>query len=109
MKPTSWELSSLWPPPSTSLAAGHLHLPLSLLRGLLKGLRRLGISPPLHAVVCGVSRFRPTPSTSAILARSGIPEVIVIAVRVRVRGVLQDLHDLEVGYVVFIVNGCAGA
>jgi hypothetical protein len=22
---------------------------------------------------------------------------------------LQDLHDLEVGYVVFIVNACAGA
>jgi hypothetical protein len=42
----------------------------------------------------------------------------VVAVRVRVRGgaaravlesLLQDLHDLEVGYVVFIVNACAGA
>jgi hypothetical protein len=41
----------------------------------------------------------------------------VIIVRVRVRGgaaravlesLLQDLHDLEVGYVVFIVNACAG-
>jgi hypothetical protein len=39
----------------------------------------------------------------------------VVAIRVRVRGgaarvvpelVLQDLHYLEVGYVVFIVNAC---
>jgi hypothetical protein len=60
----------------------------------------------------------PTPSTSAILAGKGIPGVIVIVVRVRVRGgaarvapesLLQDLHDLEVGYVVFIINACAGA
>jgi hypothetical protein len=57
------------------------------------------------------------PSTSAILAGSGILGVIVIAIQVRVhRGtaravlelLLQDLHDLEVGYVVFIVNACAG-
>jgi hypothetical protein len=42
----------------------------------------------------------------------------VVAVRVRVRGgaahavpesLLQDLHDLEFGYVVFIVNAYAGA
>jgi hypothetical protein len=42
----------------------------------------------------------------------------MVVVRVRVRGgaarvvpelLLQDLHDLEVGYVVFIVNACAGA
>jgi hypothetical protein len=42
----------------------------------------------------------------------------VVAVCVRVRGgaagavsesLLQELHDLEVGYVVFIVNTCAGA
>jgi hypothetical protein len=42
----------------------------------------------------------------------------MIAVRVRVRegiacavpeSLLQDLHDLEVGYVVFIVNACVGA
>jgi hypothetical protein len=60
----------------------------------------------------------PMPSTSAILAGSGIPGVIVIAVRLRVRrdaarvapeSLLQDLHNLEVGYVVFIVNACAGA
>jgi hypothetical protein len=60
----------------------------------------------------------PTPSTSAILVRTGIPGVIVIDVRVRVyegatcvgpESLLQDLHDLEVGYVVFIVNACAGA
>jgi hypothetical protein len=42
----------------------------------------------------------------------------VVTVRVRVHGgvaravpesLLQDLHDLEVGYIVFIVNACAGA
>jgi hypothetical protein len=42
----------------------------------------------------------------------------VITVRVQIRGgaarvvlesLLQDLYDLEVGYVVFIVNACAGA
>jgi hypothetical protein len=42
----------------------------------------------------------------------------VVVVRVRVQGgaarvvpesLLQDLHDLEVGYVVFTVNACAGA
>jgi hypothetical protein len=42
----------------------------------------------------------------------------MVAVRVRVHGdvaravpksLLQDLHDLEVGYIVFIVNACAGA
>jgi hypothetical protein len=55
------------------------------------------------------------PSTSAILAGSGISEVIVIVVRVRVcegagrvslESLIQDLHDLEVGY---INNACAGA
>jgi hypothetical protein len=58
------------------------------------------------------------PSTSAILAGLGILEVIVITVCVRVRGgatrvapesLLQYLHDLEVGYIVFIVNACAVA
>jgi hypothetical protein len=53
------------------------------------------------------------PSTSAILAGLGIPGVIVIDVRVLVRGgaaratsesLLQYLHDLEVGYIVFIAN-----
>jgi hypothetical protein len=42
----------------------------------------------------------------------------VITIRVQVRGgaarvvlelLLQDLHDLEVGYIVFIINACAGA
>jgi hypothetical protein len=42
----------------------------------------------------------------------------MVAIRVRVHGgaaravpesLLQDLHDLEVGYVIFIVNACAGA
>jgi hypothetical protein len=60
----------------------------------------------------------PIPSTSTILAKSRIPGVIVIAVRVQVCGgatravpesLLQDLYDLEVGYVVYIVKACAGA
>jgi hypothetical protein len=58
------------------------------------------------------------PSTSASLAGSGILGVIVIVIRVQVHGatahavpesLLQDLHDLEVGYIIFIVNACAGA
>jgi hypothetical protein len=53
-----------------------------------------------------------------ISAGTGIPGVIVVVVCVRVCGgaaravpesFLQDLHDLEVGYVVFVVNTCAGA
>jgi hypothetical protein len=66
----------------------------------------------------GFSDPCPTPSTSTILAGTGIPGVIVIVVRVRVHGgaarvapesLLQDLHDLEVDYIVFIINACAGA
>jgi hypothetical protein len=53
-----------------------------------------------------------------ISAGTGIPEVIMVAVRVRVFGgaarvmsesLLQDLHNLEVGYIVFIINACVGA
>jgi hypothetical protein len=53
-----------------------------------------------------------------ISAENGVPGVIVVYVHVRVRGgaacavpesLLQDLHGLKVGYVVFIVNACAGA
>jgi hypothetical protein len=53
-----------------------------------------------------------------ILARNRVPGVIVVAVHVRVRkgaaravpeSLLQDLHDLEVGYVVFDNNACVGA
>jgi hypothetical protein len=53
-----------------------------------------------------------------ISAGNGVPGVIVVAVRVRVRGgaahavpksLLQDLHDFEIGYVVSIINTCAGA
>jgi hypothetical protein len=48
----------------------------------------------------------------------GISGVIVIVVRVRVCGgasravpesLLQDLHDLEIGYIVFIAIACVGA
>jgi hypothetical protein len=31
------------------------------------------------------------------------------AARVAPESLLQDLHNLEVGYVVFIINACAGA
>jgi hypothetical protein len=40
----------------------------------------------------------------AVLAR-----VRVRAARVASKSLLQDLHDLEVGYIVFIVNACARA
>jgi hypothetical protein len=36
-----------------------------------------------------------------------IVRVQVHAARVVPKSLLQDLHDLEVGYVVFIVNACA--
>jgi hypothetical protein len=97
-------------PPATSTS-------LSLPRGLMKGC----VGGRSHQAACRrVVEFLdpcPTPSTSAILARTGILGVIVIAVHVRVCGgaaratpesLLQDLHDLEVGYFVFIVNACAG-
>jgi hypothetical protein len=43
-------------------------------------------TPPLHASCYRVSGFSPKPSTSAILARSEIPWVIVITICVRLRG-----------------------
>jgi hypothetical protein len=109
--------SSLWPSPTTStwpLASSTL----SLLRGLLR-VAKVG-DHTTAARRCAVEFLDPCPmpSTSAILAGMGILGVIMIVVRVRVRGgaarvapesLLQDLHDLEVGYVVFIVNACAGA
>jgi hypothetical protein len=62
------------------------------------------------------------PCSKAIYFRisvgNGVSGVIMVAVRVRVRGgaaravpesLLQDLHDLEVGYVVFASNACEGA
>jgi hypothetical protein len=67
---------------------------------------------------CGVSESLSKAIYFRILAGNGVLGVIVVAVRVRVHGgaaravrelLLQDLHDLEVGYVVFIVNACVGA
>jgi hypothetical protein len=90
-----------WPPPSTFLT---LAWPPEGLR------RRRRITTATHR--------RATEFPHPCSAGSGILGVIVIAVRVRVRGgaarvvpksLLQDLHDLEVGYVVFIINACAGA
>jgi hypothetical protein len=112
------EPSSTWPPSSTSLAASHLHLPSSIPRGLPKGWVGGRSHHRCTPSCCGVSGSHPKPSTSAILVGSGIPGVIVITVRVRVRGgaahvaaelLFQDLHDLEVVYIVFIANACAGA
>jgi hypothetical protein len=49
---------------------------------------------------------------------NGVPGVITVAICVRVcegaahavlESLLQDLYDLEVGYVVFIDNACTGA
>jgi hypothetical protein len=98
-----------WLPPSTFLT------PVWPPKGLR---RRRGITTAARRHAAEFSEPCLKPSTSAILARSGILGVIVITVRVRVRGgatravselLLQDLHDLEVDYVVFIVNACVGA
>jgi hypothetical protein len=71
-----------------------------------EGLRRRRESPTRHAVVLRLQSLY-----FHILARNGVPGVIVVAVRVRVHGgaaravpesLCQDLHDLEVGYVVFV-------
>jgi hypothetical protein len=64
----------------------------------------------------------PDPCSKVVYFRisvgNGISGVIVVTIHVRVRGgaarvvpesLLQDLHDLEVGYVVFDNNACAGA
>jgi hypothetical protein len=67
---------------------------------------------------CGVSGSLSKGIYFRISAGTRILGVIVVAVRVRVRegaarvvpeSLLQDLHELEVGYIVFIVNACAGA
>jgi hypothetical protein len=67
---------------------------------------------------CGVFRSLSKAIYFRISAGNGVPRVIVVVVHVRVHGgaahvvpesLLQDLHDLEVGYVVFIVNAFAGA
>jgi hypothetical protein len=111
-----------WPPTSTSWCTGLPGPPPSTLF-----LSRVASRTATHvgdhtiAACCLAAEFLdpcPMPSTTAILAGTGILGVIVIVVRVRVRGgaarvasesLLQGLHDLEVGYVVFIVNACAGA
>jgi hypothetical protein len=111
-----------WPPTSTSWCAGLLGPPPSTLSlSLMASRRAVHVGDHTTAARCRAAEFPdpcPTPSTSAILAGMGIPGVIVIAIRVRVRrgaahvapeSLLQELHDLEVGYVVFIVNACAGA
>jgi hypothetical protein len=99
------------PPLATALC-------LSLLRGLPKGcvgdLDHHRCTPSCYGVFESLAKvvyFR-------ISAGTGIPGVIVVTVHVQVRqgatralpeSLLQDLHDLEVSYVVFIVNACAGA
>jgi hypothetical protein len=64
------------------------------------------------------SRIHSTPSTSAILVGSGIQEVIMITIRVQVRGgatrvasesLLQDLRSPWVDYIGFIDIACVGA
>jgi hypothetical protein len=64
----------------------------------------------------------PDPCSKAVYFRISLGNrilgVIVVTIHVRVRegaarvvpeSLLQDLHDLEVGYVVFDNNTCAGA
>jgi hypothetical protein len=112
-----------WPPPTTSLVRRPLFWPppstsLSLPRGLPKGCVGDGNHHRDTPLCCGVSGSLFQSLYFRILAGNGVPGVIVVALRVRVRGgaaravpesLLQDLHDLEVGYVVFNSNACAGA
>jgi hypothetical protein len=97
---------------------GRRPLPLSLPRGLPKGCVGDGNHHYDTPSCCGVSGSLSKAVYFRISAGNGVPGVIVVAVRVRVRGgaarvvpelVLQDHHDLEVGYVIFIANACARA
>jgi hypothetical protein len=101
--------ASSWPPPSASL---------SLPRGLPKGCVGDENHHRCMPSCCGVSGSLSKAVYFRISTGNGVPGVVMVAVRLRVRGgsagavpesLLQDLHDLEVGYVVFIVNACAGA
>jgi hypothetical protein len=117
--PRALLLGRLLPPPgapATPLATSLL--PLSLPRGLLKGYVGEGNHHRCTPSCCGVSRSLSKAVYFRISARNGVPRVIMVAVRVRVQrgaaravpeSLLQDLHDLEVSYIVFIVNACVGA
>jgi hypothetical protein len=70
------------------------------------------------ASCCRVSRSLFKAIYFRISDGNGVSGVIVVAVHMRVRGgaarvvpelLLQDLHDLEVVYIVFIDNACTGA
>jgi hypothetical protein len=83
-----------------------------------EGLHRRRESPPPHAVVLQSSGYLSKVVYFRISAGNGVPGDIMVAICVQVRGgaacavpesLLQDLHYLEVGYVVFIVKACAGA
>jgi hypothetical protein len=67
---------------------------------------------------CGVSGSLCKAVYFHISAGNEVSGVIVVDIPLCVCGgaacavlelLLQDIHDLEVGYVVFIVNACAGA
>jgi hypothetical protein len=110
------------PPPTTSWCTGHTPghrtVPLSLPRGLPKDCVGEGNHHRHRSSCCGVSGSLSKVVYFRISARNGVLGDIVVAIRVRVRGgaaravpesLLQDLHDLEVGYVVFIINACAAS
>jgi hypothetical protein len=109
---SSYDLLVHWP------SLGRRPLPLSPSRGHPKGYVGDENYHCDTSSCCGVSGSVSKAVYFHILAGNGVLGVIMVAIRVRVCGgaahavsksLLQDLHDLEVGYVIFIVNACAGA
>jgi hypothetical protein len=100
---------------------------LSLSRGSPKGCVGARATPPLHDEVLQKFRIGSKPIYFRNLGWIRIQKESLCAIRVRVlRGTARaalrccasvvalvslrrDLHDLEVGYVIFIVNACTGA
>jgi hypothetical protein len=113
-------LHGLLPPPPWCIGPcfGHRHLPLSLPRGLPKGCAGDGNHHRKMLSCCGVSGSLFQSLYFHISAGNRVLGVIVVVVRVRVRegaaravpeSLCQDLHDLEVRYVIFDSKACARA
>jgi hypothetical protein len=104
--------------PGAPASPGRRPLPLSLPRGLTKSYVGEGNHHHCTPSCCGVSESPSKAVYLRISAGNGVPIVSMVAVCVRVRGgvaravpesLLPDLHKVEVGYIIFIINTCAGA
>jgi hypothetical protein len=126
-----WRKSQYTNSTSPSSTASSYHLPIAPAPALAAALASLSLPRGSQKGCVGdENHHRDTPSCCRvsrslfeilyfrISAGNGVPGVIMVAVRVRVCGgaacavlesLLQDFHDLEVGYVVFDSNACAGA